>query len=540
MTSGLVIHVSAGDDKYTEVLTDDRIRLGHGESCNLRLRSQHPAIPSGPILELARSNGYYRVTSFDRSLNITHNGNPLEPDALIDDGDEVRIGASGISLQFFPVGSLPVVTTQPARQPHVAPFIEQAALESAATARPDDAKVFLREFTRELIREISLTTKLITLVIAVALVGGILYLGFAAYKEIQQSRRLINDQSDQLKQAMDQLKEANNQIRDIDKRNRELSASFSFGYKVRSEYGNGVCLIAGSYMYVESGTGRPLKYPETKMAEDGSVIQGANEQPCLTPEGKGPVFELDFAGTGFHVGNGYILTNRHVVQPWTSDDRAQGLASCTPNGVQPRLTRLMAYFPEQRQPFALKVLKTARRDDLAVGKIDDQGFPPNIPALPLEADKNSDSLTVGKSIVMMGYPSGADRLLTLLPEDEARNLNARCGASLEILLGCLAERNSIKPLTTRGSITDLYARRIVYDAATAQGGSGAPVFGQSARVIGVNFAVDPVTPASNFAVPISYAITLLQDAGWKLPEQPADKEISSADQHAGSAARPSG
>ncbi len=119
---------------------------------------------------------------------------------------------------------------------------------------------------------------------------------------------------------------------------------------------------------------------------------------------------------------------------------------------------------------------------------------------------------------MMGYPSGPDRLLALLDDAEARSIQARYGSSLESLLGYLAEKKHIQPLTTQGHITDLDTRRIVYDARTAEGGSGAPLFGQSGRVIGINFAVFTENTASNFAVPVRYGITLLQRVGWKLPE----------------------
>ena len=50
----------------------------------------------------------------------------------------------------------------------MAPFIEQAAMEASATARRDDAKIFLREFTRELVREINPSTKIITFAILIA------------------------------------------------------------------------------------------------------------------------------------------------------------------------------------------------------------------------------------------------------------------------------------------------------------------------------------------------------------------------------------
>ncbi|HEX3100955.1 MAG TPA: hypothetical protein VHQ01_04135, partial [Pyrinomonadaceae bacterium] len=77
----------------------------------------------------------------------------------------------------------------------------------------------------------------------------------------------------------------------------------------------------------------------------------------------------------------------------------------------------------------------------------------------------------------------------------------------------------IVPLTTQGAITDLDARRIVHDAKTAEGGSGAPLFGQGGKVIGVNFGVFTENTAANMAVPVRFAVDLLRKAGWKTPEE---------------------
>ncbi|HLM24627.1 MAG TPA: hypothetical protein VK274_06190, partial [Pyrinomonadaceae bacterium] len=78
------------------------------------------------------------------------------------------------------------------------------------------------------------------------------------------------------------------------------------------------------------------------------------------------------------------------------------------------------------------------------------------------------------------------------------------------------------------SITDLDVRRIVYDARTAEGGSGAPLFGPSGRVIGVNFAVFTENQASNFAVPIRFGLPLLERAGWEAPvKETKDGEATS-------------
>ena len=188
------------------------------------------------------------------------------------------------------------------RETHVAPFIEAAAIESAATARRDDAKVFLREFTRELVREIKPSTKLVTLFIAVALVGGMLYLGFAMYKELQRSRRLIDEQRVQLGQMRDQVSRTNDQLTNIDESTRQLQASLSLAVKLRSEYGSGVCLIAGSYYFVEAGTGRPLRFAEAQLNDSGGAIQSSGAPESLTPEGNAAIAEYEFVGTGFHVG----------------------------------------------------------------------------------------------------------------------------------------------------------------------------------------------------------------------------------------------
>ncbi|MDQ3667373.1 MAG: trypsin-like peptidase domain-containing protein [Acidobacteriota bacterium] len=526
MATGLVIHISSGDDKHTKVLTDERIRIGSCDDCDLRLRiSDLPKRPDGDglVLELARSNGSYRVAAFDSSLELIHNGQRLQTDAEIRDGDEVQIRPSTLALQFFPIRSLPAVVSSDSRESHVAPFIEAAAIESAATARRDDAKVFLREFTHELVREIKTSTKLVTLAIALTLVGGVLYIGFSMFKEMQRSRRLIDDQRAQLTSMRDQVSKTNQQLSDIDRSNKDILFTLSLAVKLRSQYGNGVCLIYGAYYFVEAGTGRPLRYPEGQMGEGGDAAQSGGEQQVLTPEGRGAIAEYEFVGSGFYVGNGYVMTNRHIAQPWLADDRAQSLSSSVRG--QPRLKKLLAYFPETPQAMLLKFKRAAPRDDLAVCTIDAGEIPNGISVLPLESDP--DAVAVGKSVVMMGYTSGPDRILALLDESESRGIQQRYG-SLESLLGYLAQSQRIQPQTTQGSITALDVRRIAYDARTAEGGSGAPLFGPSGRVIGVNFAVFTENQASNFAVPIRYGLALLERAGWTAPVENDGKETDAA------------
>jgi S1-C subfamily serine protease len=189
-----------------------------------------------------------------------------------------------------------------------------------------------------------------------------------------------------------------------------------------------------------------------------------------------------------------------------------------------RVVRLIAFFPNRRQPLPLRLRAVSSGEDLAVCAVEASDEVKTIPVLPLETESNASS--IGQDVVMMGYPSGPDRLLALLTETQSRQAQMRYADSLEGLIGYLASQNLVRPLMTRGTITDLLARRIVYDARTAEGGSGAPIFGQSGRVIGVNFAVLPSNSASNFAIPINLARELLTRAGWRSPEKIAEDDAA--------------
>ena len=380
----------------------ERIRIGACEDCDVKIRLPQGASSTGPVIELARTNGIYRIASIDPNLEVKLNGRSIKPEKGIHDGDEIWIGPSGPSIHFFPIASTPALVPGRRDGAHVAPFIEQAAMEASATARRDDAKIFLREFTRELVREINPSTKIITFAILILAVVGGLYIGFAQFNEARRGRRIIADQQAQLVAQQQEMERANAKLQRLLDSTTRIQNTIAMGEMMKATFGDGVCLIYGSFNFVESGTGRPLRYPETQTNESGTTVQNASEESVLTPEGHGAVAEFPFAGTGFHVGDGFVLTNRHVTQPWEADERAQSLNS-TVRGV-PRLKKFVAFFPGKTQPIALKVKQASRSEDLAVCLIDAKDLLPKIPVLPLEKDPGS--VAVGKLVVTMGYPSG--------------------------------------------------------------------------------------------------------------------------------------
>jgi hypothetical protein len=525
MASGIIIHVTVGKEKRTEFFSEERIRLGSDETSDLQIHT--PKTEGGIWLELERDpqKDVYRIIKFNDSIGLLHNGKPIRRYLAIQDGDAIEVGSTGISFSFFTLATKSALITTN-RETHVAQFIEEAALGAAVSPKRDDAKAFLREFVRELSREISWTTKIVVLLLAISFIGGILYLGFAVNHELRVSRQQSEQQGEIIRKLEERLGQTSQQLGELDKTNKDIIKTVSLAPNLRVEYGNGVCLIVGVYDLVDRKSGKTLRYldPAAFQPDPYEAMEGEENQPQpqpappqtgLTTEGNGTPIEYDFIGTGFHVGGGYIVTNRHVVQPWEENDLVKQMMQQA-NG-KARIKRLVVYFPNMPQPIPLRMQQLSSKEDLAVGTIDPNSVSPDIPVLPI--DTGTDAVAVGKTVVSMGYPSGPDRLLAMVDDDEARAINARFGNSRQALLNYLAQSRKIVPLTTQGAITDLDPRRIVHDAKTAEGGSGAPLFGQSGKVIGVNFGVFTENTAANMAVPIKFAVELLKRAGWKSPEE---------------------
>lgn len=389
----------------------------------------------------------------------------------------------------------------------------------------------LLRLRRELIQRISLTATILVLVAVILVAGTAVFIvrsvlttyegeqkmmGVTAtqssrIEEFDKQLSSIHERIDRIEQQIARPTGINSDLNDLD---RSSVRALALPPKLWATYGNGVCLIAGSYILVEPGTGRPLRYPEVEEdTVESLLVIGTGRQ--LTYEGKGAIFEREFESTGFHVGSGYVLTNHHIaLEPWAADRRTQFYIEST--GATPRLKHLLAFFPGQSQPIPLTLKSSSKNDDIAVCTLHSKTIPSGIPALPL--DKESKTLEIGKLVVTMGYPSGPDRLLALLPEKEAVGLMGEYGNSLTTLLDQLARRNLIRPMMSQGHIRDLYKNRIVVDAMTTQGSSGTPMFGQTGKVIGVTFGFLADDNTSNFAVGVQSAIEQLRVAGWKAPD----------------------
>ena len=189
MATGIIIHITVGTEKRTEFFSEERIRIGSDESCDLQIETNVADV--GSIwLELENTDGVFRVVNFAPALNFLINEKPDPPFHCRYRWRHNPLRARrSISFSFFALagrGSLIKTNREPR---HVAQFIEEAALDAAGSPQRDEAKAFLREFVRELSREISWTTKLITLVLTIGFITGVLYtLAMQSSEELRQNR----------------------------------------------------------------------------------------------------------------------------------------------------------------------------------------------------------------------------------------------------------------------------------------------------------------------------------------------------------------
>jgi S1-C subfamily serine protease len=194
--------------------------------------------------------------------------------------------------------------------------------------------------------------------------------------------------------------------------------------------------------------------------------------------GQKPIQRTRISGTGFVVAKGLIATNRHVAEPWYGDADADPLIA---KGATATLEKLVAYFPGSPAPVSLTPAALSSDGDLALVRMNEQ---PPFPLQPLPlATTNPDA---GELVAVVGYPMGVLGMMAKAPTPVYARLAFRHddqGTASE-----LAALSLIRPSATCGHLGDVVGDKLIYDAPTAHGASGGPVFNSRGEVIGVNAA----------------------------------------------------
>jgi DNA-binding response OmpR family regulator len=323
----------------------------------------------------------------------------------------------------------------------------------------------------------------------------------------------VLDQKEQLKKQSEALRQkiSGADPGDVASLRKELEQTTARLKRVESEsqsaedviraYAPSVCLLHVSVSFVDRPSGRPLRYGGIN--PDGEPLHDSDGNPVYTLEGRAPEVRADFFGTGFIAGDGRILTNHHVAEPWWKNDE---LASVASQGLSPSIAELTAYFPDAKAGIPVSVSEISDQADLAVLKGDLSGL--KKPVLKLDARK--EAAVSGQPLVSLGYATGISAILARAGEDAVNDIAKTTGGKPDEVLNELVRRKLIRPLVTQGHIGDVLPDKIVYDAQTTSGGSGGPLINRDGEVIGVTFAVVRGFGGSNFGVPIRFAQPLLK------------------------------
>src|SRR5438045_6388338 len=240
--------------------------------------------------------------------------------------------------------------------------------------------------------------------------------------------------------------ELQQQVRTLSEQVDQLKQEEAMPSVVLNRYRNSICYIFGIYQ---------VGYPHQR-----------------------PLQRTRISGTGFVVADRLIATNRHVAEPWYGDPDSDVLIA---KGATASLEKLVAYFPGSLAPINLTPAAFASDGDLAVVRMNTQPeF--DLAPLPLAAEKPNP----GELVAVVGYPMGVLGMMAKAPSPVYARLAFR--RDDQGTAGELAALSLIRPSATCGHLGDVVGDKLIYDAPTAHGASGGPVFNSRGEVIGVNAA----------------------------------------------------
>ncbi|MEO6050898.1 MAG: FHA domain-containing protein, partial [Pyrinomonadaceae bacterium] len=123
MAVGIIIHITVGIEKRTEFFSQERIRIGSDDTCDLQIHTVKTN-ESGMWFDLENADGLYRITDFDSSLDLKINEKAVRRFIAIADGDVIEVDDSDISFSFFSLEAKSSLITTNRDQPHISRFIE--------------------------------------------------------------------------------------------------------------------------------------------------------------------------------------------------------------------------------------------------------------------------------------------------------------------------------------------------------------------------------------------------------------------------------
>lgn len=326
-----------------------------------------------------------------------------------------------------------------------------------------------------------------------------------------EARRQGEEQKTALMGKLKALEHSRESRKEIESLRQQLSAIRhlqSFAEDINRRFEGSVGLLQGAYGFKEKTTGRPLRYQGIDPLGNPYVDKDGNA--LVTLEGVAPRVMIHFAGTAFLVDSaGTIVTNRHIVRMWETFEPAQQAIAA---GFEPEMVLLRVFFPGGETAHPVTEVSVPGHGDIALLRTE-RAPKGRLPVL-LAREKLP---LVGEPIVMLSYPGSVDTLLARVMPSVSRDILVKAGGDPIRLVEEVARKQLIRPLSTQGHISDVSPDLITYEAASASGSSGAPIFNQAGTVVGVNQGALQRVGGVHVALPIRFVNELISQSAARIP-----------------------
>ncbi len=508
-------------------LGEDEVTLGRKADRTIAFASTEVLVSARHATLLYRDGEY--VLRDDDSRNGTFvNAEPISGERVLEDGDLVQFGPGGPGARFVcGVAAETMQTLDPREFEKASEILELT--RKRATQDADLYSTLTHRFTntREMVavayRKSKVTTRAL---IAVAVMSLISIVAIVVWQEqskaslelalAELSTTLATEQASRgaLEQDIVTIRTRYDSLQDVvAEEQRKLAADPRIDAAQLRELSRGVALLVYSYGFARSGTTELLRYVTDA---NGDVVFSENagqRVPSITFGGSGPAVRAEGTATGFLIDStGYIVTNRHVAEPWARDEGMKVMQERGLN-VSGRFIDLRAFFPPGDQAYPLVVESMSDDADVALLRVMGSSVP--LPVLTLAPADNP--IRPGDQFVLIGYPTGIHNLLFRAERGERGTIYQAAGDDSRRLAEELGRRKLIQPLITNGQISDATRAEVIHNASTTVGGSGGPLINLRQQVIAVHYA-SVLSPAAGDpfqtqrGVPVRFAWDLLPPA----------------------------
>jgi len=466
MTPRLAI-LSGGRAHAVEPIKGAVASIGRHPTCQIRLDAERDTEVASRHAVVQQKDGVWVLRDLGSMQGTYLNGQRIAEEQPLNDGDLLRLGATGPEIQFLLSDRAQVAEpsrdptpAQPAKPMMTAEELEEILADEQAGQLARDAAAAARK--RRLVQIVGGVVVAVALVVA----GSLFWQRREARRVEEAARLLLLSQADSMMASVAAVDVASPFMR------ASLDSARTAAARLRASL-----VDAGQNAGASASIMQSL---DSAISRERDIADAAEFNPETAATGSAPAVGLVIAeygdgrtalASGFAIRRdgtgGVLLTTRGVVLNAAGEPPVQ----------------LQVLMPGMAQPVAARVLRTHAVEDIALLRVQQRGGIPVVPGLAWR----TPPVTTGRPVAIVGYPPPI--------EIPARND---------------WRQFTLASTTTTGTVALLTAGFITVDGWGAPVSAGSPVIDDEGLVAGIVSSAAPSAGGRLYdAVPVVFALELL-------------------------------